>query len=341
MDRRSSWMPACSLDVLRIRAAVLEHLRGFFNSRGYLEVETPCLSPEVILDAWIDPFHVPDGPHRPPLYLQTSPEAFMKRLLAAGSGSIYQVAKVFRQAEIGERHNPEFTMIEWYGVGDTWEDQLNFTEQLVRHCLAATAHLPGSQTPAWPTTPFQRLTYADAFQHAFNLDVHQASNHELLAAAKQAHVTLPETGPPLDRDDLLNLMLGFVIEPTLGGTVGAESPVFLCDYPPSQAALAVVSNTTPPVARRFELYVRGLELCNGYQELTDPTELRRRETHQHSRRQSASQTQLPGAPTLAAAIASGLPPCSGVALGFDRLIMLATNANSIQTVLPFPLTTPD
>jgi len=331
------WQPACSLNVLRIRAEMLRSVREFFAARGYLEVETPCLSRDVVLDAWVEPFRVPGGGTEQDRFLQTSPEAFMKRLLAAGCQSIYQVARVFRKGEFGERHNPEFTMVEWYGVGDTWLDQVALTESLVRCCLNAVQSLPGSRVPFWPDTRFPLLTYAAAFQNSFGLDVHAATDADLLQAAEQASVTIPESGPVLSRDELLNIMLGLVIEPQLGGRPGAETPMFLCDYPPTQAALAVVAETSPPVARRFELYVRGLELCNGYEELTDAAELRRREQQQQIIRSDLPASEpLPGAPRLQTAMAAGLPPCSGVALGFDRLVMLATSADSIQQILPFP-----
>ena len=336
MDQ-GTWQPACSLDVLKIRAKMLRAVREFFETRGYLEVETPCLSRDVVMDAWIEPFRVPGAGREPDRFLQTSPEAFMKRLLAAGSQSIYQVARVFRQGEFGERHNPEFTMVEWYGVGDSWKDQLAFTEKLVRVCLQEVRDLNGTCVPSWPETSFPLQTYAAAFENSFGLNVHEASDLQLLHAAEKAHLTTPESGPEYSRDELLNLMLGLVIEPNLGGRRGAEAPIFLCDYPPAQAALAVITDSPTPVARRFELYIRGLELCNGYQELTDPSELLRREQKQQRIRETLSSSEtLPGAPLLRDAMAAGLPSCSGVALGFDRLVMLATGAETIQQVLPFP-----
>jgi lysyl-tRNA synthetase class 2 len=336
MDR-GTWHPACSLDVLQIRAGMLRAIREFFWARGYLEVETPCLSQDVVLDAWIEPFRVPGAGREPDRFLQTSPEAFMKRLLAAGSQSIYQVARVFRQGEFGERHNPEFTMVEWYGVGDGWREQLAFTESLVRFCLKQVRGLNGSCVPSWPDTSFPLLTYAAAFEDSFGLSVHEASDLQLLQAVERAHLAVPESGREYSRNELLNLMLGLVIEPKLGGLRGAEAPVFLCDYPPDQAALAVIADSPTPVARRFELYVRGLELCNGYQELTDAAELLRREQQQQGIRETFSSSEsLPGAPRLRDAMAAGLPPCSGVALGFDRLVMLAIGAESIHQVLPFP-----
>jgi lysyl-tRNA synthetase class 2 len=186
--------------------------------------------------------------------------------------------------------------------------------------------------------PFDCTTYAQAFQRVFQIDVHSASGGELLTVAKKLKVPIPESCTAEQRDDLLNAMLAFAIEPDLGRckTSGQSAPEFLCDYPPSQAALAQTSDTHPKVARRFELYIDGIELCNGYQELTDVLELQRREGFQNAVRNGSDLKTLPGAPAMAAAMKSGLPSCSGVALGFDRLVMIATGAMRMSEVLAFP-----
>jgi lysyl-tRNA synthetase class 2 len=263
----------------------------------------------------------------------------MKRLLAAGSGSIFQISRVFRAGESGTRHNPEFTMIEWYGVESTWQQQMELTEWLVRACLAEAATVMG-YTPVnvWPDGEFRQTTYQTAFQRVFHMDVHRASHDELLHAAVAQNVPLPDTCSMASKDDVLNAMLAFAVEPSLGRnpSTHVSAPEFLCDYPASQAALAVTSETLPHVARRFELYIDGLELCNGYQELTDPEELQRRERLQNSVRSGSSLETLPGAARLQAAMKAGLPECSGVAMGFDRLVMIATKAASISEVLAFP-----
>lgn len=323
---------------------MLRAVRTYFESQGYLEVETPCLSRDIVIDAWLEPFELPIGRER--WFLQTSPEASMKRLLAAGSGSIYQISRVFRKDESGQRHNHEFTMIEWYGVGTTWTDQLSVTEALARSAVEAgrlalaeakkVSGTPGTTPSTWSDQSFRVTTYAEAFHRTLKIDVHTATTAELQDVIVARGFTFPESDQPVRRDDLLNFLLGMVIEPELGGRLEHEVPEFLCDYPPTQAALAVVSETEPRVARRFELYVRGLELCNGYQELTDPEELRRRDEAQNSTRAVEEKSSLPGAPRLEAAMQHGLPPCSGVALGFDRLVMLATGANDIRDVLSFP-----
>jgi len=331
------WRPSCSLTMLHVRAAMLRAAREFFQVRGYLEVETPCLSRDIVIDAWLEPIEVRHSGER--WFLQTSPEAAMKRLLASGSGSIFQVSRVFRAAERGTRHNPEFTMIEWYGVDTDWHQQIELTEQLVRTCVAAAAEVTAHDVAAnWSAGSFRCTTYAQAFERVFGIDVHAATGAELLENARKHQVPLPETCTSEQRDDLLNAMLAFAIEPELGRSRTSEqsAPEFLCDYPPSQAALAQTSETHPRVARRFELYIDGVELCNGYQELTDVDELQRREDVQNAVRSESELKTLPGAPTMAAAMKSGLPNCSGVALGFDRLVMIATGSKLITDVLPFP-----
>ena len=331
------WRPSCSTQTLHVRAEMLRAIREFFRERGYLEVETPCLSRDIVLDAWLEPFALDIRGTR--WFLQTSPEAHMKRLLAAGVGSIFQISRVFRKDERGNRHNSEFTMIEWYGVGSTWLQQLDVTETLVRTTTAAAARVTGRDVAdRWSLESFQQTTYAAAFQRAFGVDVFDCSGRQLLEAARHFGVPLPTDLREDCIDDILNVMLASAIEPQLGGMSdgGKIRPEFLCDYPPSQAALAVVSETYPPVARRFELYVHGLELCNGYQELTDGSELRRREAVQTQRRSSEQSPELPGAPRLTAAMQSGLPQCSGVAMGFDRLVMMATGTADIREVMAFP-----
>ena len=245
---------------------------------------------------------------------------------------------MFRQDEHGVQHNSEFTMVEWYGVHSTWLQQLEVTESLVRTSVSAAAGVTGTDVAIqWSASPFRRTTYAQAFQNAFGIDVSESSGRQIIEAARKLGVPLPDDLREEQIDDVLNVMLAFAIEPNLGGRTSDDDringhvperarihPEFLCDYPPTQAALAVLSETRPQVARRFELYVQGMELCNGYQELTDVDELRRRDFAQNKRRLAEQLPQLPGASRLMEAMQSGLPPCSGVALGFDRLVMLAT-----------------
>jgi len=323
--------------MLHVRAEMLRSIRDFFRDRDYLEVETPCLSRDIVLDAWLEPFVIDVRGTR--WFLQTSPEAHMKRLLAAGADSIFQVSRVFRQHERGNQHNSEFTMIEWYGVGSTWLEQLEVTESLARTATSAAACVTGHNVAdQWSPETFQHTTYAAAFQRIFGIDVFGCSGRQLMDVARHFSVPLPADLREDRIDDVLNVMLAFAIEPQLGGTSESSGirPEFLCDYPPAQAALAVISETCPQVARRFELYIKGLELCNGYQELTDEPELRRRDAVRNQRRIVEESPELPGASRLLAAMQSGLPPCSGVALGFDRLVMVATACRDIREVMPFP-----
>lgn len=340
------WRPTADLAVLRQRADLLEALRQFFRERGYWEVETPLLSHESVVDAHLDPFEVSDDAGER-LFLQTSPEPGMKRLVAAGAERIFQVTRAFRRGEQGRLHNPEFTIVEWYAVGETYHDQMDFVEELLQ-TLARPAGSAAECGDAGPTTAsedgasaprpgarFGRLTYRDAFRRALGVrDVLACGVEELRGLAVRAGVPVPEglPGGESGRDAWLNLLLADRVEPTLG----TDRPEFVCDYPASQAALARVRTEVPPVAERFELYWCGIELCNGYQELTDAAELRRRIQRQNELRRTEGKRTLPVPRWLLAAMESGLPECAGVALGFDRLAMLLLGRRSLAEVVPFP-----
>ena len=293
--------PSASLDMLRRRAELLKRMRLFFDSRGFLEVETPLLSHDVVVDRHLDPLSVrlfsdPREPERgPTLWLQTSPEFGMKRLLAAGATAIYQVTRAFRGAEVGPLHNPEFTMIEWYRAGDDYSAGIQLLADLARELLAL-----GEP---------ERLTYREAFVRYAGRDPNGLSDLEL------------------------DLQLTSAVEPNLG----IDRPAILYDYPATQSALARVQPGNPPVAERFELYVRGIELANGYHELLDPAILLQRNATNNAARAAEGKPQLPAGSHLLAAMEHGLPPCSGCALGFDRLVMVATGARSIQEVMAFPI----
>lgn len=366
--------PTASLECLRLRARLLAAARDFFHRHGYWEVETPLLSHDVLVDAHLEPFgvHRSDAPTtegtgpRPELFLQTSPEFAMKRLLAAGAQSIYQITRAFRRGEVGRLHNPEFTLLEWYRVGDTYYRQMQFTEDLVRwvfrsaaddrrECTTGTDPVPhakadrsGTDSDGSPpfspqcaslgdeNRPFERLSYDEAFERYAGTRVLHRSASQLAELAQDRGVTPPPGLRPDDRDGWLNLLLAELVEPHLG----TGHPVFLYDYPASQAALARVrpgvSAQDPPVAERFELYLRGIEVCNGYHELTDADELRQRLRRQSTVRQREGRRPLPRKSRLLDAMDHGLPPCAGVALGFDRLVMLAAGAHSLAEVTPFP-----
>ena len=308
------------------------------------------MSHERVIDSNIEPFVVPwSATER--LYLQTSPEFAMKRLLAVGADAIYQLGKVMRHGELGRLHNPEFTMLEWYRVGDTHIEQMNFVEQFIvafaREAeLLANAQLQNSENEGTASNsdmntgrhsaliaqlsavPFERLTYDQAFERYTGSKVLARATSEIVALARRFGVSAPESLQADDRNGWLNLLLAERVEPHLGH----NRPTFVFDYPASQAALACIRNEGQlAVAERFELYVKGIELCNGYHELTDAGELQTR----IQREADASEKIIPLPTRLLAAMQHGLPPCAGVALGVDRLIMLCLGANSVREVIPF------
>ncbi|TWT39921.1 Elongation factor P--(R)-beta-lysine ligase [Thalassoglobus neptunius] len=323
-----SLRPADVIKNLRKRAALLNHVRKEFDRHGYWEVETPLLSQETCIDQWIEPmeFHAGDKVR----YLQTSPEFAMKRLVASGAEAIYQICKAFRGHESGENHNCEFTLLEWYRVGDDYHAQMDFVEHLLRAALdfsIQNAWIPQNALPK----KFHRISYESAFVQYANISALTASDDDLIQHAHDLGSTDIRQLRPL-RDDVLNFLLATRVEPELE-KLGA---VFLYDYPANQSALARVRNDEPPVSERFELYVNGIELCNGYQELTDPQELRRRMKQQNALRAARGLREFETETHLISAMESGLPECAGVALGFDRLAMLCLGLKSVREVLSFP-----
>lgn len=326
----TDFRPSATLDVLRLRAKLLAFTRQFFDEAGYFEVDTPILSHERVIDPNIEPFVVPWSASER-LFLQTSPEFAMKRLLATGAEAIYQLSKVFRHGELGRLHNPEFTMLEWYRVGDTHHEQMTFVEILVTAFASEVERLSSSspQPSALSSQPFERLTYDQAFERHAGTKVLARPTHEIVALARRLGVSAPESLLPDDRDGWLNLLLAERVEPHLGHV----RPTFVFDYPASQAALARVRGEgQTAVAERFELYVHGIELCNGYYELTDAAALQARIRHDAA----VSEKYIPDPVRLLAAMESGLPACSGVALGLDRLLMLSLGHDSVRQVIPFP-----
>ncbi len=247
-----SWRPTANFGALRRRAEMLGTAREFFAERGVLEVETPILSAAAVSDPQIESLTTRVAGMGAAEYLCTSPEYAMKRLLAAGSGDIYQICKVFRDEERGRWHNPEFTLIEWYRLG--FDDAALMTEvEALIGCLLA---------PHRRLQPAERLSYSAALQRHAGVDAHRSSDAELTAAATHHGVVCHGE---LDRDAKLDLLMGLVVGPRLG----RERPCFICDYPVSQAALARLRPGPPPVAARFELYLDGVELANGFHELVD------------------------------------------------------------------------
>ena len=317
--------PTASMENLRRRAVVINQIRNFFERRDFFHVETPALSHDIVVDRYLHPVSVtksdvvPSAMEGERLWLQTSPEFSMKRIVAAGATAIYQITPAFRSTERGRMHNPEFTMLEWYRVGDSMNDAMKLLGALAETILNC------GKT--------ELLSYQAAFEKWAGLDPHTATLDELAKSAKGQGVEFDTGDKQLDRDGLLNLILTHVIEPNLG----VSSPTIVFDWPASQAALAIVRNDDPPVAERFELYVDGVELANGYHELLDAGELISRNKKNNLLRVSDGNVELPSTSRLLEAMRSGLPDCCGVALGVDRLVMLALGANSIDEVIAFPI----
>jgi lysyl-tRNA synthetase class 2 len=241
----------------------------------------------------------------------------MKRLLAAGAGPIYQVTKAFRRGELGPLHNPEFTMVEWYRPGDRMAEGMDLLSDLAETLLER--------------GPAERISYAEAFERHAGIDPHGANALGLAARAQELGIATPASLARDDRDGRLDLLLSEVVAPKLG----IDRPAILYDYPASQAALAVVRPGDPAVAERFELFASGIELANGYHELVDPAELRRRNKETNTLRIADGKRPLPEQSRLLAAMESGLPRAAGVALGFDRVVMLAAGAKRLDEVVPF------
>ncbi|RUO63780.1 elongation factor P--(R)-beta-lysine ligase [Pseudidiomarina insulisalsae] len=320
MQRDSAWQPSADLATLRARAALLAKVREFFAARQVLEVDTPLLAQYGVTDPHLENLTVRLSPQGPLYYLQTSPEYAMKRLLAAGSGSIYQLGKVFRSDEQSRRHNPEFTMLEWYREGFSVADLLDEIDQLLQTTVDA--------------KPLKQQRYQDLFVEKLGVDPLAV---DAVAQLKRVLLTKPELADWAtaedDLDTLLDGTMAFLIEPTLPH----DTPLAVTHYPASQAALAMLDPEQPEVALRFEVFYRGVELANGYQELTDAGEQARRFVQDNQRRAQLGKPGRDGDLRLLAALQHGLPNCAGVALGFDRLLMAWLAREHISQVLPFAI----
>lgn len=292
-------------DVLNCRARLLAGFRDWFRQREILEVETPILGRAAVCDPHIHSLSALIGGER--FYLHTSPEFAMKRLLASGSGSIYQIGKVFRNDEQSRLHNPEFTMIEWYQIGLDYHALMGEIVELLTNLLKIER--------------ITALTYQQAFQQTVGIDPLAASYSELTALAGKV------TGQ-MSKDDLLDLILSMKVLPAF-----KNNAVFIYDYPKSQAALSKIRGE---IAERFELIVNGIELANGYTELTDAQELQQRFIHDNQQRLRIGLEPMPIDQLFLDAMTRGLPECAGVALGFDRLVMIALGKQSLAEVMPFP-----
>jgi len=318
----NNWQPNISLQVLKARAELLSLARVFFQKINCLEVETPTLSGSTTSDPNIESFSTRQ--HQQTYYLHTSPEFPMKRLLAAGSGAIYQICKVFRQGEAGRYHNPEFTMIEWYQPGLNYHALMQQVDEFVAYLLNDVFSLKNTI----------HISYKDAFEKYVQVNPFVATNNELLEVLKKHKIEFYNNEQSLDKDALLDLIISQLIQTQLP----ANTPVFIFDYPASQAALAKIrQQDSYQVAERFELFINGVELANGYQELLDASEQQQRFEAENKKRTTAGLKTIPIDQHLIAALASGIPMVSGVAMGFDRLLMLAMQKESINEVIAFTI----
>ncbi|MCB1864751.1 MAG: EF-P lysine aminoacylase GenX [Chromatiales bacterium] len=307
------WRPACSVAALRRRAILLAAIREFFAGRDVLEVDTPILSRAGNPDPNIEPVRTSPGAGLSALCLATSPEFAMKRLLAAGSGAIYQIAHAFRAGERGRWHNPEFSILEWYRPGFSVEDLVGEIDALLD--AVGLTSVAG---------PMRRIEYRDAFVTALDVDPLSASLGQLARLA-------PQQDFGQERETWLDYLFSHRVQPTLAGRVCVSH------WPASQAALARLVPGRPELAERFEIFVDGLELANGFHELADAAEQRRRFESDRARRAGNGQPDIALDEALLAALGDGFPDCSGVALGLDRLLVLLSGAKSLDDVLAFPI----
>lgn len=315
----ADWRPTASLETLRLRAGLLARVRSYFAETGALEVETPVMVQAAVTDVHLESLEVRRADGSRAGFLHTSPEYAMKRLLCAGAPDIYQVAHVFREGERGRRHNPEFTMVEWYRHGIDHHALMDDVERLLRVLLE----------PHRPIGATRRVTYAEAFREILGLD-------PLACSAAQLRETLLARGESVpdsladERDGLLDLAMSALVATAFP----ADRITLLRDFPASQAALARVRG---PVASRFEAFWGGLELANGFHELGDAGEQAARFGADRLERARRSQPDHEPDEFFLGALRSGLPPCAGVALGFDRVVMIAVGADTIDDVLAFPV----
>ncbi|MCD6045822.1 MAG: epmA [Gammaproteobacteria bacterium] len=314
------WRSSTTVNLLKKRAEALKRIREFFEHRGVLEVETPLLCHHGSCDPFIKSWraYVDGADKNKACYLQTSPEYAMKRLLASGSGSIYQMGKAFRGDEEGRYHNPEFTLLEWYRVDWTYQQLMVEVTELVQQFL--------------PTIPITHYSYRQLFLEYLSLDPWQVTAQELQNSALAHEVTIPDAVDVKDIDMWLMWLMATVIEPQWKG----KGLVFVYDYPPSQAILAALAETEyGTVAKRFEVYIDGIELANGFQELQDATTQRRRFVADNEKRRRLGLPEVVIDEHLLAALRAGLPACAGVALGIDRLLLSIFGQETLSQIMAF------
>ncbi|MCS0415679.1 elongation factor P--(R)-beta-lysine ligase [Vibrio diabolicus] len=318
---QTNWQPTASIEQLRQRATLIASIRQFFADRQVMEVDTPAMSHATVTDIHLHTFQTefvgPGYADGSKLFFMTSPEFHMKRLLAAGSGCIYQINKAFRNEENGRYHNPEFTMLEWYRVGFDHHKLMDEMDDLLQLVLKSGAA--------------QRMTYQQAFIDVLGVCPLEGSMTELKTAASKLGLS-DIAEPEEDRDTLLQLLFSVGVE----YKIGQDVPAFVYDFPASQAALAKINPQDHRVADRFEVYFKGIELANGFHELDNPKEQLARFEQDNAKRLDMGLKPQPIDYHLISALEAGLPDCAGVALGIDRLIMLALGCDHIDQVTAFP-----
>lgn len=319
-----SWQPGCSIEHIQLRAKLLRDIREYFYAQNVLEVETPALCQTIGTDPYLDFFSTYLAPgENNKLYLQTSPEFAMKRLLAGGTGSIYQISKAFRKGESGRLHNPEFSMLEWYRVGFNLEQLMDDVELLLSRFLPA-EQFPGKT---------ERIKYADIFKRYTGLNALQFDRSEYQSVAES--LGFPEA------DDICTdehvTWLDFLFSHSVQQHLGENGLCMVYDYPACLPSLARLQTADQRVAERVELFLLGIELGNGYHELSDMVEQRTRFQREVLLREANGAEKVSIDERLLASLQHGLPDCSGIALGLDRLLMILSQKNHIDEVLAFPI----
>ncbi|WP_267257162.1 elongation factor P--(R)-beta-lysine ligase [Coxiella endosymbiont of Ornithodoros maritimus] len=314
----SRWQPTASIENQRLRAQSLKNIRQFFAERKVMEVETPILSQHTVTDIYIDSFQTTylNGKKKQNYYLQTSPEYAMKRLLSAGSGPIYQICKAFRNGESGSQHNPEFSILEWYRPNFSCHDLMDEMDELLQFILQS--------------KKASRITYEELFLKHLGINPHQTSLHQLQSLANQ--FSLENSNEYSDRNTLLQFLFSEHLEPK----IGFDAPLFVYHFPATQAALSKINPQDPNIALRFEVYIQGMECANGFEELTNADEQRQRFLNDNKKRNQQNRPSINIEKRFLDALTHGLPPCAGVAVGLDRLIMMKSERKCIDDVINFP-----
>jgi len=318
------WQPTAQIETLKHRARILQNVRAFFAERNVTEVQVPAITTSGITEVHIDSITLDLLSEQ--AYLHTSPEYPMKRLLAAGFGDCYYLGSVFRQGESGTKHNPEFCMLEWYRVDFELEYLITEVIDLITEIIPSISNI-------------QSFTYAEVVANYTGIDIFATSCDELKQVLKDNRIEYPQAVEQ-DSDLLLDLVISTLVFPNLDSKLAKEKNLtVITEYPKSQASLAKlkIDKQGREVAARFEVFVQGLEVANGYQEMQDAVVLESRFKQDNSRRKHLKKPEMPIDNYLLQAMQAGLPNCSGVALGFDRLLMLALDKTSIREVIAFPL----